>query len=119
MDADGNRFLMKEIDPFTFFGSFNRGQSLENRQEILQELIEFFGANNSAPDDFNGIPILNNQSSWFISYAKRRGKDDVNKLWKLFKLALEDNPLENPEFISALTDSFSIRGVGSKFKISY
>jgi len=113
-DADGNRFLMKEIDPFTFFGSFNRGQSLKKRQEIIQELIVFFEAKNwIAPDDFDGIPTLNNQSSWFISYVSRRGKDDVSKLWKLFKLALEDNPLENPEFISTLNDSFSIRGVGT------
>jgi 5-methylcytosine-specific restriction enzyme B len=112
-DADGHRFLMKEIDPFTFFGSFNRGQSVEKRQEIIRELIDFFGAKNRVPNNFDGIPTLNNQSSWFISYAAERGKDDVGTLWKLFKLALEDDPLKNPEFISTLNDSFLIRGVGT------
>lgn len=29
-DDSGNRFLLTEIDPFTFFGVFNRGITLEN-----------------------------------------------------------------------------------------
>lgn len=30
-NAGGERFLLKEIDPFTFFGSFNRGITPEKR----------------------------------------------------------------------------------------
>src|SRR5690348_3500027 len=32
---DGTRFLLREIDPFTFFGVFNRGIRDEQRRAIL------------------------------------------------------------------------------------
>jgi 5-methylcytosine-specific restriction protein B len=32
---DGRRFLLQEIDPFTFFGVFNRGIRHEQRMAIL------------------------------------------------------------------------------------
>ena len=36
-DEDGARFPLKEIDPFTFFGVFNRGIKQEQRIGILSE----------------------------------------------------------------------------------
>ena len=62
-DTEGSRFLLTEIDPFTFFGVFNRGLTRENRRAILERLRTFLDVSEPAPDDFNGIPILNNQQS--------------------------------------------------------
>src|SRR5687768_15477744 len=67
-DEDGARFPLREIDPFTFFGVFNRGIKKEQRIAILAEMKKFFDLQNALPEDFAGIPILNNQSSWFISF---------------------------------------------------
>ena len=40
-DANDAHFLMKEIDPFTFLGVFNRGIKDQHRIGILTELKEF------------------------------------------------------------------------------
>lgn len=110
-DESGNSFLLKEIDPFTFFGSFNRGVKEESRLGILAELKKHFQCEAELPADFSGIPILNNQRSWFIAYQYEREADDVAKLWRVFKLALGANPLHNNEFKSAFDTALEVRGV--------
>src|SRR6187551_492405 len=100
-DNDGGRFLLKEMDPFTFFGVFNRGIRYDQRMAILTRMKQFFELNTALAEDFNGLPILNNQKSWFIAYQAFRSPDDVAKLWRIFQLALMENPLENSEFLNA------------------
>jgi 5-methylcytosine-specific restriction protein B len=87
-DDQGNHFLMKEIDPFTFLGTFNRGVRDDQRLAILTQLKEHFGAASELPTDFSGIPILNNMKSWFVAYQYQRKPDDVARLWRVFQLAL-------------------------------
>ena len=110
-DESGNSFLLKEIDPFTFLGSFNRGVKEESRLGILAELKKYFQCEAELPSDFSGIPILNNQRSWFIPYQYERDADDVAKLWRVFKLALGPDPLHNQEFKSAFDAVLDILGV--------
>lgn len=110
-DASGNAFTLREIDPFTFFGSFNRGVKDENRLGILSHLKQTFQCEAPLPSDFTGIPVLNNQRSWFVAYQYEREPDDVAKLWRVFKLALEDDPLNSYEFRSAFDDALRVRGV--------
>ncbi|MDB4944545.1 MAG: mcrB [Labilithrix sp.] len=109
-DAAGNPFPMKELDPFTFFGVFNRGLTSDKRVLIVDELIEFFGLDAAAPKDFDGIPILNNQNSWFISFSAKRGPDDVERLWDVFVRALGDDPLDDPKFADAFDAALEVRG---------
>jgi hypothetical protein len=90
-DDKGARFLVKEIDPFTFLGVFNRGIRKDQRFVILAEVIKFFGLDVSLPKDFSGVPLLNNQKSWLFAYQPGRGVNDVKRLWTVFKLALLDN----------------------------
>jgi len=108
-DEKGARFLVQEIDPFTFLGIFNRGIRKEQRLAILAEVLKFFGITSPLPTDFSGIPILNNQKSWLFSYRPDRSKDDVQRLWKVFRLALENQPLENPEFLKAFDAALEVR----------
>ena len=49
--------------------------------------------------------------SWLVDYAHSRQPEDVPRLWKVFRLALQDNPLENREFLSAYDDAIAVRGV--------
>lgn len=108
-DKDGSRFLLKEIDPFTFFGVFNRHIRQEQRIGILGEMKKHFNLKSELPNDFNGIPVLNNQRSWFISYQAGRKKDDVLRLWRVFKLALQENPIKNKEFKQAFDDALGVK----------
>ena len=110
-DEDGAKFLLEEIDPFTFFGSFNRQIREDQRRSILAEVKEFFSLHSALPSDFDGIPVMNNLRSWFFSYRKEREIDDIAKLWLTFKLALNEDPLENKAFRDAFDEASQIKGV--------
>ena len=112
---------MQDICPFTTIGCFNRGISDANRQSIAKELATFLNVQEPVPK-FNsasdGIPVLNNQSSWFFSYAKDRKPDDIDALWEVFadaiKFADADDEADLPAFISSYNDAMSRRNVGHK-----
>lgn len=108
-DEEGGQFLLREIDPFTFFGSFNRGIKTEQKLGILAKIKSHFGAQSSLPTDFDGIPVLNNQRSWFIAYQHKRTDTDVARLWNVFRLALREKPLDDPEFLNAFDDALEVR----------
>lgn len=108
-DNDGVRFLLKEIDPFTFFGVFNRGVRQDQRIAILARMKQFFGLKSDLPEDFSGIPILNNLKSWFFPYQPSRQANDVSKLWRVFQLGLGKSPLENRDFMQAFDEALSVK----------
>lgn len=107
-DEDGASFLLREIDPFTFFGVFNRRIRNEQRIAILAEIKKFFILQSILPESFDGIPILNNIKSWFIGYSANRDIEDVPKLWRVFELALENDPLNNPKFSLAFDEALKV-----------
>lgn len=108
-DKDGARFLLREIDPFTFFGVFNRGIRQDQRVAILGRIKEFFDLKNDLPEDFDGLPILNNLKSWFFAYQPGRGTDDVAKLWKVFQLGLGDAPLKDRDFLHSFDEALTVK----------
>jgi len=108
-DAQGNRFLLKEIDPFTFYGVFNRGTTFEERSLILGEVKAHFGVNADVPSDFAGIPVLNNQKSWLFAYAKDRAAGDIDRLWDVFEYAIKRTPFDSPGFGEAFDRALQVR----------
>jgi hypothetical protein len=91
---------LSEIDPFTFFASFNRGQTDSSRRQILDALKTRWNLTAKLPTGFDGIPIVDNRNSWFFPYRKRRGDNDVPRLWKLAKEAIEkDITTFNPQIL--------------------
>jgi len=80
---------LTEIDPFTFFASFNRGLTEDSRRLSLGEVKSRWGLTAPLPTDFEGIPVVNNQQSWFFPYSKKRGKNDIPRLWTLAKESIE------------------------------
>src|SRR6188474_97017 len=66
---------LAEIDPFTFFASFNRGITEDNRKDEWRFLKQKWNLSSAVPEDFAGIPIVHNMKSWFFSYARKRDKD--------------------------------------------
>ena len=108
-DNDGARFLLKEIDPFTFFGVFNRGIRYDQRLAILVRMKQHFELQSEVPEDFNGVPVLNNLKSWFFSYQDSRDTKDVRRLWQVFRLALEENPLGKKQFLRAFDEALTVK----------
>ena len=112
-DAAGRRFQLKDIDPFTFFGVFNRGITADARKGILANIRERFSITAPLPKDFTGVPILNNQRSWLFPYSTDRKSDDIPSLWRVFSFALGPNPFADPVFGPAFDRAVKIRGVAS------
>ena len=83
---------LEQIDPFTFFANFNRSVKDTNRIAILGEIKQSLGLSSALPTDFTAIPIVNNLAAWFFPYAKSRGENDINNLWRLARETLTKSP---------------------------
>ena len=78
-----------DIDPFTVFGLFNKGITYVNRKMILSALAKKVGISDDLPEDFSGIPVLNNLNATFYGFINDRKPNDIDDLWKLFEEALK------------------------------
>lgn len=110
---DGSEGIMRDICPFTFFGIFNRGTTAENRTTLARELGNLIGVEADAPTSFDGIPILNNQNSWFFAWQKLRKPDDIDRLWNIFSaarlFAQSDDPGARAAFIEAFDQALNVK----------
>ena len=106
---------LQDICPFTVMGTFNRGITDANRKIIASELATLIGVSESVPDSFEGIPILNNQRTWFFGYAYKRQQDDIDVLWDAFAQAINfaesDDADARSAFISAYDEATKRHGV--------
>ena len=107
---------LDDICPFTVIGLFNRGITDENRKAIAKDLADYLGVTEGVPNSFEGIPILNNQKSWFFGFEDKRQTTDIDSLWSFFEIALQfsdsDNSDARSEFSSAYDQVTSQYGVG-------
>lgn len=114
--ADGSSGPLKDICPFTVMGIFNRGITDANRKAIASELAGLLGVSEPVPDSFEGIPILNNQKSWFFGFDKKRQPDDIDALWEVFAQAIAFDESDDQEtrsaFVIAYDNSAQRYGVG-------
>ena len=77
-----------DIDPFTFFGLFNKKLTDANRLSILKAIASLFDMKAPVPTAFDSIPVLNPQNATFYYFIPDRGDDDIQDLWELFDAAL-------------------------------
>lgn len=114
--ADGSSGPLKDICPFTAMGIFNRGITDANRKAIANELASLLGVSEPVPDSFEGIPILNNQKSWFFGFDNKRQPDDIDTLWEAFAQAIafaeSDDAEARSAFVSAYDNATQRYGVG-------
>ncbi|MFO8057204.1 MAG: AAA family ATPase, partial [bacterium] len=85
---DGTTGPLKDICPFTVMGMFNRGITKDNKKLIAAELANLLGVSEDVPDSFEGIPVLNNQNSWFFGFENKRQPEDIDTLWEVFSRAI-------------------------------
>ena len=93
-DQEGADDLCVDIDPFTTFGLFNRGIRKENRIHSTQIFKSLFQMDSDIPQDFAGIPILNNQKSHFFGFRRHRKSNDIENLWDLFTKVMRGEDFE-------------------------
>lgn len=94
MEKDGAP--VDDICPFTVFGCFNKGISSENRIALMNGIGGILGVKAEVPEEFDGIPVLNNMRAWFFRGKSDRQEDDINNLWDIFEagISFADNPSE-------------------------
>ena len=107
----GNNIV--DIDPFTIFGLFNKGITIENRIAILTQIKDLFDVSAEVPSDFDGIPVLNNMSATFYHFIGDRGANDIDNLWKLFRCAVNyaDKKESQEDFVNAFNLVVKQKGV--------
>ena len=86
---DGSKGFIRDIDPFTLFGLFNRGIKDSTRNDIASELAKFLNVSEPAPESFDGIPVLDNRKSWLFPHTKDRPAEHIDKLWRVFRSCLQ------------------------------
>ncbi len=106
-----------DIDPWTLYGTFNKGIKLTSRIEMCKFYKKEFNMKNDVPQTFEGIPLLNNQNATYYWFASYRGDHDIDMLWDLFEAALEykhnQNELTKSKFIKCFNSTIMIKGVGN------
>ena len=102
--SDGSAGPLQDICPFTAMGIFNRSLTDANRRAIAAEMAQFLNVTEPPPElstNDNGIPLLNNQNSWFFDYARIRQDDAIDTLWQIFSDAIvfADSEIDRSVFI--------------------
>jgi 5-methylcytosine-specific restriction protein B len=111
---EGGTGPLRDICPFTAMGTFNRSMTDANRRLIAGPLAKLIGVEEEPPASFEGIPVLNNQRSWFFSYGDKRGEGDIDRLWEVFAAAAalveSDQPERRAAFIEAYDAAVQVWG---------
>lgn len=97
-----------DIDPFTFFGLFNKKLTDANRLSILKAIAELFDVKALVPTAFDSIPVLNPQNATFYYFVPDRGDDDIQDLWELFDAALAYAKDPSPDTIAKVSKYFDL-----------
>ena len=90
-NPEGKR--VPDIDPFTVFAIFNRGITQPRRIDVCKKFGDWLGIKTQMPNDFKGIPVMNNQLSNFMAFEDRREEGDIDKLWDIFERAIKDEDI--------------------------
>ena len=97
----------RDIDPFTVFGLFNRGIKDENRKAFIRGIGLEFGMQVEAPEEFLGVPLVNNQKVTFYAFeGEARHEHDIDNLWETFEAALALADEENDENRARFCDAY-------------
>ena len=108
----------EDVDPFTVFGLFTRGITNAKRIAIIDALAQEFGIVATRPITFNGAPGINNLAATFNAFDSETRTQDIENLWRVFKvgiaLADNDSPDNRADFTVAFDATLGQRGLGQK-----
>jgi len=96
---------LNDIDPLSFMGIFNRGNSFENRKVMLSEIKAVLNLSNYVPEDFDGIPVLDNRKSFYLSWDNEAMvSKSCSNLWDFFASFMADD-LKEQDFNDLLNQN--------------
>ena len=96
-----------DTDPFTVMAIINRGITYNKKFELCKQFKSFLNISSPVPQEFSGVPEMNNQRSNFIGFEDKRKEGDIERLWNLFECAVLDKDIE--EAYNALNGQFLIK----------
>ena len=97
-----------DIDPFTFFGLFNKKITDENRIKLLKAIAELFRIKAPVPKSFASLPVLSPQNATFYYFIPDRDEDDIQDLWELFDYALAYAKSRDNKTLQSLSSYFDL-----------
>ena len=94
-----------QIDPFSVMAVMNRSITKANKTLLANVLANAFNITVAVPTEFNGIPTLNNQKSFFAG---------VDEVWNLFIQAMKATEVNqlSIEFKEAFEKAIAVNGNG-------
>ena len=106
-----------DIDPFTFFGLFNKKLTDSNRISILKAIAQLFDITSPVPQSFDSLPVLNPQNATFYPFLPERQETDIPELWELYDTALVYSNKPTSDSIEKVSGHFdevmNIKGNGN------
>ena len=93
-----------DIDPFTIFAIFNRGQTIKTKQKYFEAFNKSFCMATSIPVATDGVPVVNNLNARFFD-DRAVTQENINTLWELFEVAIK-LPAESSNEDKFFTDLF-------------
>ena len=98
-----------DIDPFTFYGIFNKSPLPETKRiKIIEKIKELFKVNFKTPSSLRGIPCLHPFQATYYSFKTDRKENDIDNLWNLFTSALGYTDNKNETNLKLLEKYFEI-----------
>ena len=89
---DGRR--VPDTDPFTVMAIINRGIAYDKKVELCKKFKNYLNISVPAPQDFSGVPEVNNMLSNFMAFEVDREDGDIDRLWNVFECAVLDKDIE-------------------------
>lgn len=109
---------IRDIDPFTALGAFNRGIREDARAVIAAAYGDEFGIAPPYPTSFPGIPVTNNMSSWFFRWEKDRVGSEIDDLWELCSAAIAYASGADENTREALVTAFDAASTGDTRRLT-
>ncbi|MDO5481318.1 MAG: AAA family ATPase, partial [Candidatus Saccharibacteria bacterium] len=107
---------LTDIDPFTFYTIFNRGQTEITRITFANTIAKILEISTPPPTDFTGIPVTNSLNAAFYPLDLENADNIINELWKFFEAAhsfyREDTPELRAQFANLFRYTINIKGNG-------
>jgi len=117
---DGTEGPWRDVCPFTFMAIFNRGLRNSRRTELAKFLASKIGVAVDVPEEFDGVPLMQNLSWWFFAYEQNRSPQDIQRLWNLFCSAIDladGVSKDEAAFLTAFQDASEVRQ--SKWNLTF
>jgi len=114
LDKEG---CFTDIDPFTFYGLFNKQLTSQNRIAIIKAIAELFDIKAQVPTSFDGIPVVDNRNATYYRFIDTREEHDIDDLWRLFETALayskQTSDINRSDFVTAFDKVMHMFGSGN------